>query len=131
MMRGEHRAAACAAPTRRPYRSGTSELDVPRTNLKPRKFAAVLRYRKQQFRERWCLRPLEVSQTFVIVGRNYDDGWLAVLGDGLRLALCRFDDLAEPVFCVLNRPGGVRHERPHVARIYSVYYTHLTLPTTR
>jgi hypothetical protein len=53
--------------------------------------------------------PIKVSQTSYRPGRNNDHGWLAVLGDGLRLAPCRIDDLAEPVFGVLEGPGAMRH----------------------
>jgi hypothetical protein len=41
-------------------------------------------------------------QPFIIIGRHYDYGRFAVLGDGLRLAPGRFDDLAKAVFCILD-----------------------------
>jgi hypothetical protein len=77
--------------------------------LKPREFSAVLRYGKQKFCQRRRLRSIEVTQAFVLIGRNYDHRRLAVLGDGLRLASCRFDYLAEPVLGVLDRPISVGH----------------------
>src|SRR4051794_27536993 len=104
IQRGARCDEVCAAPTRRPYRSSTSELDVPGTGLKPRELAAILRDIKQQLRERLCPSALEVAQTFILIRCNHDHGWFAVFGDSLWLAPCRFDDFAEPVLGVLNRP---------------------------
>ncbi len=43
-------AAAYGAPTKRLYRSGTAEIEIARTDLEQRKFAAVLGYGKQELR---------------------------------------------------------------------------------
>ena len=73
-------------------------------HFEAREFAAILRHREQQFGKGWCLGSVKTLQTLVLRDVDNHDGRLAVFGDGLRHAPCSLDNLAEPIFCVLDRP---------------------------
>src|SRR5437016_4619292 len=92
------------------------ELEIARADVPARKFAAIARHCQQQLGERWRCRPIEMLQALILGDVDHNDGWLAVLGHGLRLTPRRCDDLAEPVLGVLNRPTAASHGRPLLAR---------------
>jgi hypothetical protein len=103
---------------KRPCRRGTLEIGIARTHFEARGFAAILRHREQQFREGWCLGLVKALKTLLLRGIDYHDGRLAMFGDGLRHTACSLNNLAEPIFCVLDRPFATAHrQRPKTARL--------------
>ena len=72
--------------------------------FKAREFVAILRHREQQFRKGRRLNSIKPLQTLVLRHVDNHDSWLAVLCDSLRHAPRSFNNLAEPIFCVLDRP---------------------------
>ena len=65
---------------------------------------------KQQLGETRRFQLLQLVQTLIFFSRNDDDGRLAVLSHGLRLAAGGFDHLAEPVLGILYRPCRMSHQ---------------------
>src|SRR5437016_8285560 len=87
------------------------ELEIARTDVPAREFAAIARHCEQQLCERWPFRAIEMPQALILGDVDHDDGGLAVLRHGLWLTPRRCDDLAEPVLGVLNRPTTASHGR--------------------
>src|SRR5680860_1609006 len=75
---------------------------ISQTPLQSPEIVIVGRYRQKMVSETRNRKPLEMPKTLIFVGREDDDGRLAMLGYGLRPAPSRLDDLAEPVLGILD-----------------------------
>ncbi len=68
--------------------------------------AVIGRHRKKVIREAGRLQQFETLQARILISRDDDHGRLAMTGHGLRRAARRFDDRAEAVLGILDRPCG-------------------------
>ena len=88
---------AYAAPIKPPCRRGTLEIGIARTHFEARSAASPAT-------RDGALGLVKALKTLVFRGIDYYDGGLPMFGDGLRHTACSLNNLAEPIFCVLDRP---------------------------
>jgi hypothetical protein len=94
----------------------TSEFGVAHSDISAREFTVILWHGKQNLGKGRCLRAFEAPQPLVLGYFHHDDGGLAMLGNRLRRALCRLDDLAEAILGILYRPIALGHAFDFLAR---------------
>jgi hypothetical protein len=70
---------------------------------------AVLRHRQEQLRKGWCLDAVKALQALVLHDVDNHDGWLAMLGNGLRQAPRCLNNLTKPIFGILDGPIATSH----------------------